>query len=257
MATFLFDKIIFGPVRSRRLGVSLGVNLLPNDAKICNFDCIYCECGWTTGATSSKLPARTQVRESMQKRFQQMRANDDALDVITFAGNGEPTIHPHFAEIIDDTIALRNEYFPHARIAVLSNSTMLHKPAVVEALKRVDQNILKLDSGFDATIQLLNQPKKPITVGQIVDHLKQFDGNFTLQTLFVRGIYNGQPVDNATPRELECWVEIVNELQPKDVMVYTIARDTPIDTLKKVPQAELESIAERVRALGIPVQVSC
>ncbi|HNS29343.1 MAG TPA: radical SAM protein [Tenuifilaceae bacterium] len=257
MATFLFEKIIFGPVRSRRLGVSLGVNLLPNDAKICNFDCIYCECGWTMGATSSKLPTRTQVRESMQKRFQQMRANDDALDVITFAGNGEPTIHPHFAEIIDDTIALRNEYFPHARIAVLSNSTMLHKPAVVEALKRVDQNILKLDSGFDATIQLLNQPKKPITVGQIVDHLKQFDGNFTLQTLFVRGIYNGQPVDNATPRELECWVEIVNELQPKDVMVYTIARDTPIDTLKKVPQAELESIAERVRALGIPVQVSC
>lgn len=257
MATFLFDKIIFGPVRSRRLGVSLGVNLLPNDAKICNFDCIYCECGWTMGATSSKLPTRIKVRESMQKRFQQMRANDDALDVITFAGNGEPTIHPHFAEIIDDSIALRNEYFPHARIAVLSNSTMLHKPAVVEALKRVDQNILKLDSGFDATIQLLNQPKKPITVGQIVDHLKQFDGNFTLQTLFVRGIYNGQPVDNATPRELERWVEIVNELQPKDVMVYTIARDTPIDTLKKVPQAELESIAERVRVLGIPVQVSC
>ncbi|HPI70715.1 MAG TPA: radical SAM protein, partial [Tenuifilaceae bacterium] len=208
-------------------------------------------------ATSSKLPARTQVRESMQKRFQQMRANDDALDVITFAGNGEPTIHPHFAEIIDDTIALRNEYFPHARIAVLSNSTMLHKPPVVEALKRVDQNILKLDSGFDATIQLLNQPKKPITVGQIVDHLKQFDGNFTLQTLFVRGTYNGKPVDNATPRELERWIEIVDELQPKDVMVYTIARDTPIDTLKKVPQAELESIAERVRALGIPVQVSC
>jgi len=257
MATFLFEKIIFGPVRSRRLGVSLGVNLLPNDAKICNFDCIYCECGWTMGATSSKLPTRTQVRESMQKRFQQMRANDDALDVITFAGNGEPTIHPHFAEIIDDTIALRNEYFPHARIAVLSNSTMLHKPAVVEALKRVDQNILKLDSGFDATIQLLNQPKKPITVGQIVDHLKQFDGNFTLQTLFVRGTYNGKPVDNATPRELERWIEIVDELQPKDVMVYTIARDTPIDTLKKVPQAELESIAERVRALGIPVQVSC
>jgi wyosine [tRNA(Phe)-imidazoG37] synthetase (radical SAM superfamily) len=256
MATFLFDEIIFGPVRSRRLGVSLGVNLLPTDAKICNFDCIYCECGWTMSAKSHKLPSRTEVKERMHSRLEQMKADGDTLDVITFAGNGEPTIHPDFSGIIDDTINLRNKYFSKARIAVLSNSTMLHKPKVVEALKRVDQNILKLDSGFDSTLQLLNQPKKPITARQVIDHLKQFNGNFTLQTLFIRGTFKGKPVDNATPLELERWLEIVEELKPKDVMVYTIARDTPVDTLKKVSQSELESIAQRVRDLGIQAQVS-
>jgi len=207
-------------------------------------------------AKSSKLPSRVEVKEQMQNRLERMKADGNALDVITFAGNGEPTIHPNFSGIIDDTITLRDKYFPEARIAVLSNSTMLHKSKVVEALKRVDQNILKLDSGFDSTIQLLNQPKKPITAKQVIDHLKQFNGNFTLQTLFVRGTINGKPVDNTTPEELTLWLQIVDELKPNDVMVYTIARDTPIDTLHKVPQSELESIAQRVRALGISAQVS-
>ncbi len=256
MATFLFDEIIFGPVRSRRLGVSLGVNLLPTDSKICSFDCIYCECGWTQSASSSKLPTRNEVKMSMQQRLETMKSNGEELDVITFAGNGEPTLHPDFAGIIDDTISIRNQYFPNARIAVLSNSTMLHKKDVVSALKRIEQNILKLDSGFNETFNLLNQPKKPITVEQVIEHLKQFEGNFTLQTLFVRGIYKGQEVDNATPREIEKWLKIVKELKPKEVMVYTIARSTPVDTLIKVPHAELEKIALRVQALGIPVQVS-
>ena len=256
MATFLFDEIIFGPVRSRRLGVSLGVNLLPTDSKICNFDCIYCECGWTHSASSAKLPSRQEVRESMQQRFESMASKNEVLDVVTFAGNGEPTIHPEFEGIIDDTINLRNRFFPNARIAVLSNSTMLHKDSVIRALKRIDQNILKLDSGFDDTIKLLNQPKKPVSVEQIVEQLKQFEGNFTLQTLFVRGIFNGKEVDNATPREVEKWIKVVKELKPKEVMVYTIARSTPVDTLIKVPHAELEKIALRVQMLGIPVQVS-
>jgi wyosine [tRNA(Phe)-imidazoG37] synthetase (radical SAM superfamily) len=256
MATFLFDEIIFGPVRSRRLGVSLGVNLLPTNSKICSFDCIYCECGWTNSSKSNKLPKRTEVKERMHSRLERMKSDGDELDVITFAGNGEPTIHPEFVEIIDDTIKLRDRYFPKARIAVLSNSTMLHKPSIVEALLRVDQNILKLDSGFDSTMQLLNQPKKPLSVEQVIDHLKQFNGNFTLQTLFVRGLYKGKAVDNASPDELKRWIEIVQELRPKDVMVYTIARDTPVDTLKKIPKEELECIAQRVRELGIAVQVS-
>ena len=256
MATFLFDEIIFGPVRSRRLGVSLGVNLLPTTSKICNFDCIYCECGWTHRSSSPNLPTRKEVKERMHSRLERMRADAEELDVITFAGNGEPTIHPDFVEIIDDTISLRDRYFPNAKIAVLSNSTMLHKPKIVEALKRVDQNILKLDSGFDSTINLLNKPYKPLTASKIVEHLKQFNGNFILQTLFVRGSYNGQPVDNASKEELAKWLDIVAELKPKEVMVYTIARDTPIDTLEKVPIDELEGIAKKIRSLGIPVQVS-
>ncbi len=256
MATFLFDKIIFGPVRSRRLGVSLGVNLLPTASKVCSFDCIYCECGWTNSAESAKLPTREEIRIKMEERLKQMSTDGEDLDVITYAGNGEPTLHPEFAGIIDDTIELRNFLFPKARIAVLSNSSMLHKPQVVSALLKVDQNILKLDSGFDSTIQKLNQPHVPTTVEQVVKNLEQFNGNFTLQTLFVRGTHKGQAIDNTTETELKQWIGIVEKLKPKDVMVYTIARDTPIKTLEKVSHKELEAIAQRVRDLGIPAQVS-
>lgn len=256
MATFLFDEIIFGPVRSRRLGVSLGVNLLPTNSKVCSFDCIYCECGWTHSTQSSKLPTRAEVKQRMRERFEAMIANGDKLDVITFAGNGEPTIHPSFSEIIDDTLELRNHYFPEARIAVLSNSTMLHKPSVVKSLLKIDQNILKLDSAFDETIKLLNKPNKPTTAEEIINHLEQFKGNFILQTMFIKGSFNGQPVDNTTVREVEKWIAAVRRLLPKEIMIYTIARDTPVDTLKKVPVSELETIADKARKLGIPVQVS-
>lgn len=256
MATFLFDEIIFGPVSSRRLGVSLGVNLLPTNSKVCSFDCIYCECGWTKSSDSGKLPSRAKVKEKMVERLESMKTNGNKLDVITFAGNGEPTLHPDFEGIIDDTIELRNKYFGKAKVAVLSNSSMLHKKSVVNALKKVDQNILKLDSGFDSTLQLLNKPHKPTTVEQIVEHLQQFNGNFILQTLFVRGSYKGQELDNTSKKEVEQWLSIVKKLMPKEAMIYTIARDTPVETLKKVPVSDLESIADRVRALGIPVQVS-
>jgi wyosine [tRNA(Phe)-imidazoG37] synthetase (radical SAM superfamily) len=256
MATFLFDEIIFGPVRSRRLGASLGVNLLPKTSKICSFDCIYCECGWTKIAKSSKLPTREEVREKMQERLEAMQAQAQDLDVITFAGNGEPTLHPKFSDIINDTIELRNKYFPNARIAVLSNSTMLHKKDVVDALTRIEQNILKLDSGVDETIQILNKPHVPITVEKLVKSLEQFNGNFILQTMFVKGSYKGKVLDNTTPHEIEQWISIVKRLMPKEIMVYTIARDTPIDTLEKVPVEVLEQIAQKARDLGIPVQVS-
>ena len=256
MATFLFDEIIFGPVHSRRLGVSLGVNLLPTTSKVCSFDCIYCECGWTKSSDSKKLPSRVEVKEKMIERFECMKANGDKLDVITFAGNGEPTLHPDFEGIINDTIELRDTYFAQARVAVLSNSSMLHKQSVVNALLKVDQNILKLDSGFDSTLQLLNNPHKPTTVEQVVTQLEQFKGNFILQTLFVRGSYKGKPLDNTTVKEIEQWLSIVKRLMPKEAMIYTIARDTPVETLEKVPIDDLEAIANRVRALGIPVQVS-
>lgn len=256
MATFLFDEIIFGPVRSRRLGVSLGVNLLPTTSKVCSFDCIYCECGWTKSSQSGKLPSRNEVKKSMLERFELMKSKNEALDVITFAGNGEPTLHPDFEAIIDDTIELRNTYFPKARIAVLSNSTILHKPTVVNALQKTDQNILKLDSGIDETLQILNQPLVPTTVEQVARHLEQFKGNFILQTMFVRGSYKGKPLDNSTEVEVEKWLSLVKRLMPKEIMIYTIARDTPVDTLKKVPIEDLEAIAQRARALGIPVQVS-
>lgn len=258
MATFLFDKIIFGPVKSRRLGVSLGVNLLPVDTKICSFDCIYCECGWTPLKHEKKaeLPSRQQVADEMHKKLTEMNNNGLLPDVITFAGNGEPTLHPGFPGIIDDTIELRNQLAPAARIAVLSNSTMLHKPGVFEALLKVDDNILKLDSAFEETIELLDCPRGNFSLEKVVNQLKAFNGKVTIQTLFVKGEYRDQVVDNTTPRELEAWIGLLKEIQPAKVMIYTIARETPLEGLEKIAAERLGEIARMVEAAGLPVQIS-
>jgi len=256
MATFLFDSIVFGPVRSRRLGVSLGINLLPVNSKICSFNCIYCECGWTDKKEKGRLPSRDEVKQYLDEKLQAMLKKGDSLDVITYAGNGEPTLHPEFAGIIDDSIVLRDKHFPWARIAVLSNSTMLNKLEVVAALKKIDQNILKLDSAFDSTIKILNQPRVKFSVADFVKNVKSFEGNLIIQTLFLRGVYEGNIIDNTTKVEVDGWLELIKAIKPKEVMVYTIARDTPATGLVKVSLKELKAIAARVEALGIPVQVS-
>ncbi|HOW21867.1 MAG: radical SAM protein [Bacteroidales bacterium] len=256
MSTFLFDSIVFGPVRSRRLGASLGMNLLPPDRKVCSFNCVYCECGWTDSIDSDMLPSRGQVQAALEYKLKKMISGGEGLDVITFAGNGEPTLHPDFSGIIDDTIELRNTYFPNADIAVLSNATMLHRPDVVAALKRVDKNILKLDSAFEATINALNQPLIRFDLKNLVDRLMAFEGKLIIQSLFVRGSINGIPVDNTTPAEISAWLKLVDQIRPSEVMIYTIARDTPANDLKKLSEEELNGIAQKVEMLGIATQVS-
>ena len=259
MSTFLFDKTIFGPVISRRLGVSLGINLLPNDSKLCSFNCIYCECGWNPEKRDQKvtLPKRSEVKRLLKEELLKMKSESLRPDVITFAGNGEPTMHPDFAGIIEDTIEVRNEFCPAAKIAVLSNSTMLHKPAVVEALNKVDDNILKLDSGIRETILFLDQPVGKFDLIKLIANLKQFEGNLIIQTMFIRGKFNGQFFDNTTESEISAWKELLREIRPKSVMIYTIARDTPTGDLQNIPVTELEQIASTVRdELGLEVQVS-
>ncbi len=259
MATFLFDKIIFGPVRSRRLGVSLGVNLLPSAGKVCNFNCIYCECGWTTGSnvSLSPLPKRGDVYKALDEKLAEMKKMNRPPDVITFAGNGEPTLHPEFPGIIDDCIELRNKYFPEARIAVLSNSTTITRPEIKTALLKVDQNILKLDSAFDLTIRIHNQPQVNLKVCELVENLKQFKGELIIQTLFLRGTFGGRRIDNTTPEELDAWLKALEIIKPAEVMIYTISRDTPEGgRLEKVPMKDLNRIAEMVSNLGIETQVS-
>lgn len=256
MSTFLFDSIVFGPVRSRRLGASLGMNLLPPDRKVCSFNCVYCECGWTDSIDSDMLPSRGQVQAALEYKLKKMISGGEGLDVITFAGNGEPTLHPDFSGIIDDTIELRNTYFPNADIAVLSNATMLHRPDVVAALKRVDKNILKLDSAFEATINALNQPLIRFDLKNLVDRLMAFEGKLIIQSLFVRGSINGIPVDNTTPAEISAWLKLVDQIRPSEVMIYTIARDTPANDLKKLSEEELNGIAQKVEMLGIATQIS-
>lgn len=258
MATFLFDRIVFGPVKSRRLGVSLGINLLPIHRKVCNFDCVYCECGLNMPGTKvdEKLPTREMVSTALRQKLEVMKANSEAPDVITFAGNGEPTIHPQFATIIDDTIALRNTYFPNAKISVLSNATMLHKQDVVEALLKADQSLLKLDSGLESSINQINQPAKAVPVSKLIEQFKQFNGRLIIQSLFTRGTVGNAKVDNTTEADINAWIECLKQIMPEMVMIYTIERDTPFEGLQKIAVDELKAIAKRVNAIGINTQVN-
>lgn len=250
----LFDSIVYGPIRSRRLGVSLGVNLMPTTAKLCTFDCVYCECGWNKPVSHPQLPTREQVRAALEY---QLSTLDVQPDVITFSGNGEPTLHPDFLGIIQDTCALRDQYCPNAKVSVLSNSTQLGRKDVVEALLLCDNRILKLDSAIDTTMQLIDKPvNQHLTVAQIVQWLSLFEGNFTLQTCFLRGEYDGRVIDNTTHEELDAWYQAVNILHPKQVMIYVIDRATPLQTLSKVPAEEMEAIAAPLREKGIDVIVS-
>ena len=249
----LFDSIVYGPIHSRRLGVSLGMNLMPTTAKLCTFDCVYCECGWNQPVSHPILPTREQVRIALDTKLSTL---DIPLDVITFSGNGEPTLHPDFLGIIEDTCALRNQYYPDAKISVLSNSTQLGRPEVIEALRLSDNRILKLDSAIDATMRLIDQPvNSKLTVEQIEQWLSLFNGDFTLQTCFLRGEYHGQIIDNTTPEELSAWYAAVERLHPKQVMIYVIDRATPLQTLSKIPAHEMEAIAAPLRQKGIDVIV--
>lgn len=259
MATFLFDEIIFGPVKSRRLGVSLGINLLPTKLKICNFNCIYCECGWTRNIekAASHLPLRGEVYKALEQKLSEIKDQMQPPEVITYAGNGEPTLHPEFPGIIDDSIILRDKYFPEAKIAVLSNATTISNPLIKAALLKVDKNILKLDSAFESTIKIHNRPRININVEELIENMISFNGRLIIQTLFLRGIYKGNIVDNTTPAEINAWLKAIERIRPSEVMIYTISRDTPDGgQLNKVPVKELKGIAALVESLGIKVQVS-
>ena len=258
MSTILFNEIVYGPVHSRRMGISLGINLLPHDGKLCSFDCIYCECGFNKDfRTQTKLPDRENVYAALENRLQSLLEEGIKPDVITFAGNGEPTMHPQFDKIIGDTLFLRDRYASTAKISVLSNGMHVGKTSVFEALQRVDNPILKLDSAFDETVRLIDRPNLPdYSVARQVELYKRFHGNFILQTMFLRGMLEGNRIDNSTEKEISGWLELVRALYPRQVMIYTIDRETPARELEKVPLEELRKIAERVGELGIPTLVA-
>ena len=258
MVTILFHSTIFGPIHSRRLGASLGVNLSPNDGKICSFDCVYCEAGYNSqGAGTTGLPTREKVAYDLEAKLSSMKELGEPLDVITFSGNGEPTLHPQFAEIIDDTIALRDKYFPLVKISVLSNSTRLDDEKVVAALRKVDNNILKLDSAITPTMRLIDQPNSPsFTSEKVIEQLAQFSGQCVVQTMFLRGKHDEKIIDNTTQQEVEALIEAYKQINPRQVMIYSIDRKTPEQQLEKVLREELETIAELIRNEGIDVTVS-
>jgi len=253
----LFNELIFGPIHSRRLGLSLGVNLLPIDAKICSFDCIYCECGYNTTMKESPMPTRDDVRETLEAKLIEMKSEGQVPDVITFAGNGEPTLHVDFEGIIDDTIALRNTYCPTAKVSVLSNSTRIHKPNVFRALNKVDNNILKFDSAIDRTMKIMNCPVgNLINVAWLVEHLSEFKGKLIIQTMFLRGTFKGEAFDNTTGPEVEAWLNAMEIIRPEQIMMYSLDREAPTKTLQKISNKEMNVIAGLARERGFDVSVA-
>ena len=257
MSTIIYPSPIFGPVHSRRLGISLGINLLPPDGKVCSFDCIYCECGFNEDHRPSlPLPTREEVARKLEEKLRQMAAEGQLPDVLTFAGNGEPTCHPRFADIIDDTIRLRNQYCPQAKVSVLSNSTMIHRREVHDALMRVDNNILKLDTVDPIYINKVDHPNGTYDVNQIVERMKAFHGHLIIQTMFMRGECDGESVDNTGDEYVTPWLQAVKEIAPQQVMIYTIDRETPTQGLLKATHEQLDAIRDRVIAAGIPCTAS-
>ncbi|MBO5849948.1 MAG: radical SAM protein [Paludibacteraceae bacterium] len=248
----LFEKIVFGPIRSRRLGISLGVNLLPKGNKICTFNCIYCECGFNSvNVKEANYPSIDEVKQALESRLAEMNKNNESLDSITFAGDGEPTLHPSFSEIIDETISLRNQFFPTAKISVLSNATMIGDEKIFETLQKVDNNILKLDSAIDSTVRIINQPTNPsFSVAKTINKLSQFAGKLIIQTLFFSGTFEGKPFDNTTEEEVSAWLEVLLKIRPKAVQIYSLDRKTPAENLQKASKETLQLIGKRVRDLG-------
>lgn len=253
----LFSEIAYGPIHSRRLGISLGMEIMPLEHKLCTFNCVYCECGWNEPVSHPVLPTREQIKTALETKLQALQKEQTVPDVITFSGNGEPTIHPDFIGIIRDTCALRDTYCPKAKVSVLSNSTQLGRKEVVEALQLCDNRILKLDAATDTMMRRIDKPvNEQLEVKTIIRYLAQFKGDFTLQTCFVRGEHNGEIIDNTTPEELEAWYQAVDELKPKQIMIYVIDRKTPEEHLEKISPDEMERIAAPLRQKGYDVIVS-
>ena len=257
MSTIIYPSPIFGPIHSRRLGISLGINLMPADGKLCSFDCIYCECGFNADHRPTlPRPTRDEVAAKLEQTLQRMTAEGQLPDVLTFAGNGEPTCHPHFAEIIGDTIRLRNQYCPQAKVCVLSNSTMIHRQSVHDALMLVDDNILKLDTVNPQYINKVDRPNGHYDVQTIIDRMKAFNGHIIIQTMFMRGQYQGESVDNTSEQYVAPWLDVVKQINPQQVMVYTIDRETPAHGLEKASREQLDAIRDRVIAAGISCTAS-
>ena len=256
MATILFNEIIFGPIKSRRLGNSLGVNLLPKFGKWCSFDCIYCECGWNKdGKKDNVLPTKEEFYKALDAKLHTLSSEGVPVDTITFSGNGEPTMHPDFPAIIDYTLALRDKLYPSAKVSVLTNASQLGKAEVREALYKIDNPILKIDSPLEELVKVINIPNAAYSLKEAIGNIKLFNHNFILQTMFLKGVENGVEIDCTNRVHVEAWQNLVRELAPREVMMYTIDSETPAKNLQKVTVEEMEAIAAPLKEEGFNIQI--
>lgn len=257
MSTIIYSSPIFGPVKSRRLGISLGINLLPEGGKWCSFDCIYCECGFNAERrTKNPLPTADEVELKLLQKLRQMKQEGLMPDVLTFAGNGEPTLHPDFNEIVKRVIAIRNSECPHAKLSILSNATQIHRKEVRETLLLFDNNIQKLDTVNSLYINKVDRPQGNYNVEKQIELLRDFKGHVIIQTMFMKGIFEGESVDNTTPEYVLPYLEALKSIAPKKVMIYTIDRETPAQGLQKASPEILDAIAQQIQNLGFECSVS-
>jgi len=246
------EEVVFGPIRSRRLGSSLGINLLPEKGKICSFDCIYCECGWNKdGRGDTKLPTAAEVRKALEAKLKQCKADQIPIDSITFSGDGEPTLNPDFPQIIDDTLQLRDQYYPASKVTVLSNSTRVHVPEVFNALRKVDNPTMKIDAPSNELVEKIDHPAPGYDIHRVVEALKQFNGDFILQTMFLKS----KDFDSSSPEVLNGWMDIVRILKPREIMVYTIDRPTPEEGLQKFTVEEMQTLVKPLLNEGFVIQI--
>lgn len=247
-----FDDIVFGPIFSRRLGSSLGVNLLPSKGKLCNFDCVYCECGWNKDGIAERVfPRLEEVKAALEEKMSKAASEGAPVDSITFSGNGEPTMNPDFPEIVDVTLELRDRFFPDAKVSVLSNATLIGRPAVAEALMKVDNPILKIDASSDSLIAQINKPVGRYRLDEVVEAMMKFEGRFVLQTMFLKS----PDFDTAEPDALDKWMEIVRKVKPREIMVYTIDRETPDKSLAKYTVEEMTAFVQPLIDEGFRIQI--
>lgn len=252
VSAMLREETVFGPIHSRRLGSSLGINLLPVNGKICSFDCIYCECGWNCdGKDDKRLPSAAEVRSALQDKLSALMLEGVRIDSITFSGDGEPTLNPEFPRIIDDTLRLRDVFYPDAKVSVLSNATRVHVPEVFEALRKVDNPIMKIDAPTDELVRLIDNPAPGYSLARTIEALRRFEGDFVLQTMFLRS----PDFDSSSPEVLDGWKAIVRDLRPRKIMVYTIDRPTPMQGLEKFSVELMRSLVSDLIEEGFNIDI--
>ena len=254
----LFENTIIGPIHSRRLGNSLGINLLPLKRKFCTYDCIYCECGWNeeTIENDIELPKYEDVRVLLEKRLEELKAEGIQVDSFTFAGNGEPTLHPDFPKVVDLVVEIRNKYYPKAVITLLTNATQLSRPEIYNALLKLDNPVLKLDAGMAAMRNSINKPtSEKYSFDELVSNLIRFGNKGIIQTLLLRGNNDGKTISNVSKEDFGEYIELLKKIRPKYVMLYAIDRATPEKDLEKLTVDELEIHAQKIRNEGIDVKV--
>lgn len=257
MSTILFNQIVFGPIKSRRLGISLGINLLPTHGKFCNFDCLYCECGFNKDFNQDKtLPKYQDIIDAISYKLINHDQLIGKIDTITFSGNGEPTLHPDFHKIIDKTLELRDLFAKEAKVSVLTNGSMINRETVKNALLKIDNPIIKIDSAKEDVIYLLDRPQYKYSLENMIENLKPFENKYILQTMFLKGKFNGLEIDSTISEDVNLWYDIVYKTKPREIMIYTIDRETPAKDLSKVSISELEKIASPLIERGFKVSIS-